>query len=192
MALVTKISEHISLKEATRSSEAEKHGIRNFPNQGHLASMKALALKVFEPLRAAIGKPIRVNSFYRSPSVNKLIKGASLTSQHCLGEAIDISATEGFTNKDIFSYIVSNLDFDQVIWEAGTDSEPDWVHVSYKTRGNRKQILQMKRVEGKPTYIVHKDLSFIVVNEEVSEPEPEKKVSKKKKPAKPAEGSELE
>lgn len=68
---------------------------------------------------------------------------------------MDIVATGGKTNKDLFAYIVDNLDFDQIIWEAGTDSNPEWVHVSYKSKGNRKQVLQMKRVGGKPKYFAN-------------------------------------
>ena len=50
------------------------------------------------------------------------------------------------TNKQIFDYIRENLEFDQLIWEFGTDSNPDWVHVSYSSK-NRKQVL--KAIKGK-------------------------------------------
>lgn len=50
------------------------------------------------------------------------------------------------TNKQIFDYIKENLEFDQLIWEFGTDSNPDWVHVSYSSK-NRKQVL--KAIKGK-------------------------------------------
>lgn len=155
------ISTHISWDEATRSETATRFGISNTPTPKHLEAMKLLAEKVFEPLREAMGSPIRVTSFYRSQAVNDALKGASATSQHCKGEAIDIVAAAGKTNKELFTYIVNNLDFDQIIWEAGSDSNPEWVHVSYKAAGNRKQILQMKRVGGKPKYYAKPDLSFI-------------------------------
>lgn len=155
------ISKHISWNEAVNSPTAIAKGIDNTPTPEHLKAMKLIAEKVFEPLRAHFGKPIKINSFYRSAALNRAIPGSSKTSQHLKGEAIDMDATAGFTNKDIFVYIAKNLVFDQLIWEAGTDSNPDWVHVSYKESGNRRQMLQMKRVNGKSTYISRQDLSFI-------------------------------
>lgn len=149
-----RISEHISWKEATHSNTATRKGIKNEPNFTEVQAMKQLAEKVFEPLRNHFNKPILVNSFFRSKELNKKI-GGSTTSQHCKGEAIDLDATKGFTNRDIYNYIKDNLDFDQLIWEFGTDLEPDWVHVSYKYEGlNRKQILKAERINGKVKYKV--------------------------------------
>jgi hypothetical protein len=49
----------------------------------------------------------------------------------------------GVSNRMVFDYIKGNLNFDQLIWEFGDDTSPDWVHVSYKVNGNqRKQILK--------------------------------------------------
>ena len=155
------ISEHISWDEAVNSPTAKSLKIDNSPTTDHLKSMKLLAEKVFEPLRKHFGKPIKINSFYRSEALNKAIPGSSKTSQHSKGEAMDMDATAGFTNRDIFEYVVKNLDFDQIIWEGGTLSNPDWVHVSYKASQNRKQILQMIKANGVSTYKAHKDTSFI-------------------------------
>jgi hypothetical protein len=66
--------------------------------------------------------------------------GGSATSQHCKGEAIDISAGNKVENKKLFDWICANLDFDQVINEY----DFTWVHISYKSKGNRKQILVVK------------------------------------------------
>lgn len=149
-----KISKHISYKEATHSNTATRRGIKNVPTDKHLAAMKALAKNVFEPVRVHFDKPIRVNSFFRSGALNKAI-GGSTTSQHCKGEAIDMDATKGFTNKEIYNYIKDNLEYDQLIWEFGTDKEPDWIHVSYKATGkNRKQQLKASRKGGKSVYKV--------------------------------------
>ena len=53
----------------------------------------------------------------------------------------------------VFDFIKDNLEFDQLIWEFGTDINPDWVHVSYESTGRqRKQILRAIRVNGKPIY----------------------------------------
>ena len=146
------ISEHISLKEATKSDTAIHHGISNQPTTEHLEAMKLVANAIFEPLRAHFGKPLGVSSFYRSKALNEKIKGSS-TSQHCKGEAIDIDAdiyNNGITNKEIFDWIKANLKFDQLIFEYGTPENPDWVHVSYTKTGNRNQTLIAYK-EGKTT-----------------------------------------
>ena len=173
---VTKISKHISYKEGTHSNTAVRRRMRNEPDETQLAAMKLLSKKVFEPLRVHFDQPIRVNSFFRSAALNKAI-GGSRTSQHCSGEAIDIDATNGITNKQLFDYIQDNLEFDQLIWEFGTDKEPDWVHVSYTAnRTNRKQVLKAVK-DGKPVnQIIEKGIS---IEEEVVEEAASKKKSKK-------------
>jgi hypothetical protein len=58
------------------------------------------------------------------------------------------------TNKQIFDYIKANLNFDQLIWEFGTDANPDWVHVSYNSDGaQRKQILKAVKAGGATKYL---------------------------------------
>jgi D-alanyl-D-alanine dipeptidase len=150
-----KISQHLSLSEVTRSDSAKRHGIDNTPTAEHLENFKLLAEKVFEPIRGHFGVPIHISSGYRSKALNQFVKG-SLSSQHCKGEAIDIDmdgSSNGVTNKMIFDFIKEKLDFDQLIWEFGTDSNPDWVHVSYSKTGNRKQKLKAVRSGGKTTYL---------------------------------------
>ena len=146
------VSEHISLKEATKSNTAQRLGIENFPNNDTLIQMQALAENIFEPLRKHVGGPIYITSFYRSPELNKAIGGSS-KSQHCLGQAIDVDDVLGrATNKEMFEYIKDNLDFDQLIWEFGDDNNPNWVHVSYNAAGNRGNILQAVKEDGRTIY----------------------------------------
>lgn len=149
-----KLSEHLSLAEVIRSDTAKRSGISNMPTEEHLNSLKALAKNVFEPLRTHFDVPIYISSGYRSAELNKKIKG-SASSQHCLGEAIDVdqdgSGTD-VTNADIFYYIKDNLPYDQLIWEGGNDKNPDWVHVSFSLSRQRKQVLRMKKVGGKSVY----------------------------------------
>lgn len=168
---VLKISKHISYKEGTHSNTATRRRMKNEPNEEQLKAMKTVAKKIFEPLREHFGEPIRVNSFFRSTTLNKTI-GGSRTSQHCAGEAIDIDAMNGVTNKKLFDYIKKNLDFDQLIWEFGTEKNPDWVHVSYKSaKENRKQVLKAVS-NGNPVY------QIIEAGKELKEPETA--ISKKK------------
>jgi hypothetical protein len=125
------------------------------PTPEHLENFKKLAENIFEPIRKHFGVPIRISSGYRSKALNTAI-GGSLTSQHCSGEAIDIDmdgSSNGVTNKMVFDYIKSNLNFDQLIFEFGTKDAPDWVHVSFESTGKqRKQVLRAIKSGGKTAY----------------------------------------
>lgn len=150
-----KISAHLDLSEVTRSDSAKRNGIDNTPTPEHLENFKLLAEKVFEPIRLHFNTPIFISSGYRSKELNTFIKG-SLSSQHCKGQAIDIDmdgTKGGVTNKMVFDFIKDKLEFDQLIWEFGTDANPDWVHVSYAKGANRKQKLKAVRNNGKTSYI---------------------------------------
>lgn len=153
------ISKHLSLAEVSRSETAKRKGISNTPSGEHLENFKKLAENIFEPIREHFGVPIHISSGYRSKELNSAI-GGSLTSQHCQGEAIDIDmdgSSSGVSNKDVFNYIKNHLNFDQLIWEFGTDSNPDWVHVSYESTGKqRKQILKAVKSGGKTSYLPYK------------------------------------
>jgi hypothetical protein len=150
-----RISKHISYKEATQSQTAVRKGINNEPDAYQLQNMQLLAEKVFEPLREHFGVPIAINSFFRSQKLNKAIGGAA-GSQHTQGRAIDIDDTlGGVSNKQMFDWIRENLDFDQIIWEFGNDSNPDWVHISYVSESeNRKRVLKASKKNGKTIYTI--------------------------------------
>jgi hypothetical protein len=145
------LSKHLSRAEFERSETAINYGISNSMNSGQLAKAMALAINCFEPIREHLGKPIRVNSGYRSPAVNKRIGGA-LTSQHSLGEAIDLDLHD----RDLFEWIIDNVEYDQLIAEGGTDDSFAWFHISYREGRNRKQVLRMIKKGGKSTYIPYK------------------------------------
>ena len=147
------ISKHISYKEGVYSRTATRLGIKNNPNVEQMENMVTIAEKIFEPLRAYVGGPIKINSFFRSPELNKAI-GGSTKSQHCHGQAIDLDDTFGrCTNAEMFEFIKKHLDFDQIIWEFGDDNNPDWVHVSYVSpEQNRNRCLQAYKENGKTNY----------------------------------------
>jgi zinc D-Ala-D-Ala carboxypeptidase len=151
------LSKNLSLAEVMRSETAKRKGISNMPTPEHIENFKLLAEKIFQPIREHFGKPIHISSGYRSAALNKAIGGAS-SSQHCSGEAIDIDMDgTDITNAQIFNYIKDNLEFDQLIWEFGTDSNPDWVHVSYESKGKqRKQILKAVKKGGATSYVPYK------------------------------------
>lgn len=148
-----KLSEHFDLVEFTRSESAKREGVSNQPTPEHLENLKTLCEKVLEPIRAKFG-PINISSGYRSKDLNHFI-GGSLNSDHCHGRAADIDMdghSSNVTNKMVFDYIKDNLDFDQLIFEFGTKDAPDWVHVGYRGKENRHQVLRATKVNGKSTY----------------------------------------
>ena len=153
------ISKHLSLAEVSRSETAKRKGINNTPSGEHLENFKKLAENIFEPIREHFGVPIHISSGYRSKELNAAVGGSS-SSQHCSAEAIDIDmdgSPNGVTNKMVFDFIKDNLTFDQLIYEFGNDSNPDWVHVSYESIGKqRKQILKAIKSNGKTSYIPYK------------------------------------
>ena len=137
------------------SITATRRGINNIPDDDQLTNMELVAEEVFEPLREWVGGPIKINSFFRCPKLNKAIGGSS-KSQHCYGQAIDIDDTfRKASNADMYNYIKDNLEFDQLIWEFGDNKNPDWVHVSYVSpEENRNRCLKAYRDKGKTKYKV--------------------------------------
>ena len=154
------VSQHITYAEAVRSDTAKRAGLNNWFTTEQLDRMKLLAEKVYEPLVEHFKQPIYISSFFRSKEVNKLI-GGSTSSQHLAnnGAAMDLDADNnvGVNNQQVFDYIKDNLDYDQLILE---DIKPDgsigWIHVSYKEKDNRKQVLKMILKKGKKTYTKYK------------------------------------
>jgi len=149
-----KISKHISYHEGTYSRTGERRDLDNTPSKEQLKCMKEVSENLFEPLREWVGGPIKINSFFRGEPVNTAI-GGSKKSQHMKGQAIDIDDTFGHkTNAEMYHYIKDNLDFDQMIWEFGTDKNPNWLHISWVShRPNRKKLTIAKKVNGRTKYV---------------------------------------
>ena len=137
------LSRHVSLADAIASQTASRLKIDNVPPAELLPAMRNVAKNVYDLLYDAAGGRIRINSFYRSPVLNKAVKG-SKNSQHVVGEAIDIDATGTLTNGELYRMVKRVLPtWDQVIWEFGDDRNPAWVHVSLRASGNRKMELRI-------------------------------------------------
>lgn len=137
--LTTKLGKYFTLGEMLKTDRTllQQTNIDKCTPQ-IVENLRSLVTNVLEPLREKIG-PIKVTSGYRCPALNKAVGGSSI-SQHMVGEAADLKAVN-VTNAQLFEAIKSlNLPFDQLIWEHGTATNPDWVHVSF-TKRNRKQIL---------------------------------------------------
>ena len=141
------LSAHVTLAEFERSDAAIRFGIENKMNEFEIERAKELCENVFEPIRAHLNKPIKINSGFRSAVVNKRMGGAK-TSQHVLGEAVDLDLHE----RGLFEWIIDNIDFDQAIYEGGNDVAADWFHISFRKGRNRKQALRMVKKAGKTSY----------------------------------------
>ena len=149
-----KLSKNLSLAEVTKSITAKRLNIDNTPDEWAQGNLKAIAEHVFQPLRNTFGCPIFVSSGYRSAELNTAI-GGSTRSQHVEGRALDLDADVygRCKNSEIFEYIRENLEFDQLIWEFGTEDNPDWVHVSYVHDSiNRGRCLKACRDDEGQTY----------------------------------------
>ena len=148
------LSEHFHLSEMLASETAEERHIPNTPRKDHIMAMQNLAVRCLEPTRQHFGLPIQITSGFRSPDLNKAVKGAT-NSQHLEGEAADITIPRRYwpfcyTSQEqiarlLYTWMKDNIDLDQLILEH---SGPIWwVHVSCRInfRRNRHQAFQLKK-----------------------------------------------
>ena len=127
-----------SIKELCKSITADKYNIDNTPTQEVTDNLTKLVDNILDPLREAWGRPIYVNSGYRSPKLNAKV-GGSTNSQHKSGQAADITTGNTSNNEKLFKLIQNlKLPFDQLIDEKNYS----WIHVSYGPK-NRRQILKL-------------------------------------------------
>lgn len=135
------ISENFTWEEFQRSPTADKLGIDNsIPDESIASQIRSLVVTVLQPLRGAYGRPLAVNSGYRSPAINKAIKGAK-NSQHTKGQAADIATDNP---RELARLVLrKNLPFDQMILY------PTFIHLSHRHPGpQRSQILYHKSYQG--------------------------------------------
>ena len=146
-----KLSKNFSLKELTKSSTAVRHGISNEPDKEQLVNLTVLTNCVLQKIRDTHGR-VDVNSGLRVLELNRAI-GSGDSSQHVLGMAADIECPS-ISNMELAVWIKDNLEFDQIILEFYTPSDPasGWVHVSFNKEGNRKRVLRAMKNNGKTAY----------------------------------------
>lgn len=139
--MATRLTEHFTLEELCNSSTAKAKGIKNTPGTTEVINLLWLSIKVLEPLRKAMGTPIKIGSGYRCPALNKAVGGVP-NSQHVKGEAADLCIDGDLKKgKKWFDWIKANAPFDQLIWEHNAKGTY-WVHVSHRADGkNRKQVI---------------------------------------------------
>ena len=138
------ISKYLTYEEGIKSQTALRRGISNEPNEEQLENMKRVAAQDIDKVSACVAGALHASSFLRSEALNAAIGGSSKTSQHMMGEAIDIDCDTfgNGTNNGVFDFIKDNLVFDQLIGEyPDASGKWSWVHVSLKYGVNRKQVL---------------------------------------------------
>ncbi len=146
MAQKIMLSDHFSLAEFTKSQTAERRGLPNKPGPDEIAAMRLVCTNILEPVREQFQKPFTPSSGYRSAELCVAI-GSKVSSQHCKGEAVDFEVP-GVPNLELASWMVGNLDFDQLILEFYTGGNTGWVHCSYKATDNRKEVLTFDKLNG--------------------------------------------
>ena len=138
------ITMHFTIEEMYASDTAKRLGIDNRPSTQKMINLVYLCAYVLEPLRKAMGEPIKIGSGYRCEKLNKAVGGV-YNSQHLKGQAADL-CIDGDIQKGRrwFEYIRKHLPFDQLIWEKNPKTGSCWVHVSfvYPDFGkNRKHVI---------------------------------------------------
>lgn len=136
-----RLSDNFTLWELVRSVTATSLKIFNIPNEAGIEKLRQVAVNILQPVRDYFGRPVRINSGYRSPKLNASVRRASKTSQHMRCEAVDYEIM-GMDNYELAQWVAQNLTYDQLIIEYyGRDkSDPNdgWVHTSYTAaRKNR-------------------------------------------------------
>lgn len=130
---MTQISKNFKLYEFLRSDTALQKGIKNEPGGRERLALINLVTKLLQPLRDMYGKPMSINSGYRSIELNRAVGGA-VNSQHTKGEAADVRCNP---SELVACLKKSGLDYDQCI------QYPTFVHLSLKLEGmNRKQYFK--------------------------------------------------
>lgn len=134
---------YFTIEELCASDTARRRGIDNRPPAEVVGRLQTLIEELLDPIRAAWGAPVTVNSGYRSPELNDAVGGVA-RSQHLRGEAADLSAGSPAANERLFRRIealrrAGEIEFDQLIDEA----RYRWVHISYRRGANRGEVLHL-------------------------------------------------
>ena len=139
----TPVTMHFTIEELYASDTAKRLGIDNKPTTQKMINLVYLCSYVLEPLRVAMGKPIKISSGFRCQELNKKVGGV-YNSQHLKGQAADINIQGDMDfGRKIFEYIRDHLPFDQLIWEHDKGGTY-WVHVSFVFPDfgkNRKNVI---------------------------------------------------
>jgi hypothetical protein len=137
--------EYFKLEEFTRSQTASELGFFNTPLESDIQNLDLLVSNILDPLRKAWGKPIIVTSGYRVPRLNEAVGGVK-NSDHLYGRAADIVPQDPKDFKKFTEFIkdfLKDKEFKQCIIEKSKYSK--WIHISYDTLNNRKQLFYLNK-----------------------------------------------
>lgn len=135
---MTQISKDFTLEEFISSPTAHRLRIDNSPSEEVVANITALVTKLLQPLRTLYGKPIVINSGYRSPALNEAVGGVP-TSDHQRGCAADCKVDDP---KKLLALLKSSgLRYDQSILY------PTFLHLSYRPQGTGNRMMDLKAKE---------------------------------------------
>jgi len=140
----TKLSPNFSLEELTITSHRE---FDNTPNADQINNLERVANLLEQVKKAVGGKPIIVNSAFRSLQINAAV-GSKPTSQHCLGCAADIRVPGMTPDEVVKAVIASGIGYDQVIREFDR-----WTHISVPSHAGdnpRRQALIIDKQGTRP------------------------------------------
>lgn len=115
---------YFSVEELSRSEVAAARGIVNRPGPAEVANLERLVGRVLDPARESLGIPIRVNSGYRCPSLNRAVGGAA-RSYHMQGRAADLTTGSAGGNRRLMD-VLRGLPHTELLWEMGGR----WIHVA--------------------------------------------------------------
>jgi hypothetical protein len=125
-----KLSPNFSLAELTVSDIGARNGWDNTPNETEIQNLERLAV-MLEQVRSLLGKPILINSAFRSKQVNDGV-GSRDSSQHRIGCAADIRVPSMNPDQVCRAIIESDIQFDQIIREFYNPetNAGGWTHIS--------------------------------------------------------------
>lgn len=126
-------SEFFTLAELTRSETAARHKIDNTPPAAIIKNLQYGVDMVLDPLRRIYGKPIKINSGYRCPQLNKIVGGVA-NSWHQEGNAADIHIESADEAKILFSNLQKLPSVDTLLFEHSKTAQ--WLHVQWNMAKN--------------------------------------------------------
>ena len=142
--MITPLSLHFTLEELTHTDHRQ---FDNTPNPDELANLNRLA-KFLEQVKTVLGgKPVMINSAYRSEAVNTAV-GSRNTSQHRIGCAADIRVPGMTPDEVVKAVMAAGLGYDQIIREFDR-----WTHISIPNNPEdkpRQQALIIDRSGTRP------------------------------------------
>ena len=142
--MITPLSLHFSLEELTATDHRQ---FDNTPNPDELANLNRLA-KFLEQVKTVLGgKPVMINSAFRSAQVNAAV-GSKDTSQHRIGCAADIRVPGMNPDEVVKAVMAAGLGYDQIIREFDR-----WTHISIPNNPEdkpRQQALIIDRSGTRP------------------------------------------